>query len=77
MSELCELVGRISDHALDRYRERIYAQVSKQDIALCLMAAKPKHMKKLTKEGKRTDYIPTGCAIFVCSYGRVVTSLAR
>ncbi len=74
--ELERLVKRISDHALGRYRERVEPQANKHDIAMDILKAKPKHLRKLTAK-KKTDYIPTEKALLVLSEGTVVTALAR
>lgn len=74
-----ELIGRITRHAQARYRERICADIlqsSREAMADCLLAAKPKHFARLVKE-KRTSIIPTGCCMFICSYGLVVSVLPR
>ena len=37
---------------------------------LCIEAAKPKHLKRVHK---KTGMVPTGCCVFICSYGTVVS----
>ena len=74
-----KLRERITDHAVERYRERISMTdtgVVRTEMAELMAAAKPKHLRGLWK-GKNTAMIPTATCIFVCSEGKVVTTLER
>jgi hypothetical protein len=74
----------ISDHAVDRYRERVAPDLP-SDAARAriemfgrLMSAKPKHLKRLGKAStKRTTVIPTEGCIFITSFGTIVTVLDK
>lgn len=70
---------KISDHAVDRYRERIRdvsVDRARDEMQQCFDAAKDKHKKRVT--GRRsTAIVPTGCCIFVFDRGTMVTVLPR
>lgn len=74
---------KISQHAVDRYRERIRplpVERAREEMILCFNAA-AKHHRKLTKKKGNTVMIPTGCCIFVFGKGgkkrTMVTVLPR
>lgn len=74
----------ISDHAVDRYRERVAPELpadpAQARIAMFgrLMDAKPKHLKRLAKAAtKRTTVIPTEGCLFIASFGTIVTVLDK
>ena len=74
-----DILSRISDHAVERYRERISktdTSVVREEMAALIAAAKPKHLRGL-KKSKRTAMIPTPTCMFVCSRGKIVTVLER
>ena len=67
---------RISDHAVERYRERIRqidTAIVRSEMLSCLSAADDGELRKLKNGKKNTHMIKTGCCIFVCSHGTVVT----
>lgn len=69
----------ITKHVMERYCERIRnvgLYNARAEIRHCLMGAKPKHMRRVMA-GKRCVYIPTGCCLFICERGKLVTVLAR
>ena len=72
---------KITDHAIARYVERVREVdpgTHKQEILRCLAAAKPHHLRALTRRRKkRTLMVPTGCCIFVFGAGKMVTVLTR
>lgn len=70
---------RITDHAVERYRERVSMTdtgIVRTEMAELMAMAKPKHLRGLWK-GKNTAMIPTSACIFVCSEGKIVTVLQR
>lgn len=73
----------ITDHAIDRYRERVGplpngALRSRLFLFSEIMSAKQKHLKRMVrKSDRRTVMVPTPRAVFIFSYGRLVTVLGR
>lgn len=75
---------KISQHAVDRYCERIRplpVELARAEMVLCFNAA-TKHHRKLAKKKGNTVMIPTGCCVFVFGKGgkrgrTVVTILPR
>lgn len=73
----------INEHAVERYRERVGPLPSEGSAARLRMfgeiiGAKEKYLKRLAKRfERRTCMLPTRHAIFIFSYGRLVTVLGR
>ncbi len=65
----------VTRHAVRRYGERIRAGATEADLKACLAAGKETAIRKALR--KRTSMVVTGCAMFVCSRGCVVTVLPR
>lgn len=68
---------RITEHSIERFRERIEVVPISDETAVaemlrCLSTADEKHLKNI---GKRTFYIPTDRALFVGSGNAIVTIL--
>ena len=71
---------RISGHAVERYRERVRQvdpAIAKREMLCCLMGASDDDRRKLKKGKKNTHMIKTGCCIFICSHGNVVTVVKK
>jgi hypothetical protein len=72
----------ISKHAINRYRERIGPLPEKDYAARIIMFGEmmqsaDRHLRKALIRRKRTSIIPTAKALFVTSFGNVVTVLER
>lgn len=68
----------ITDHAIERFAERVMSvplYIALQEMRVCLAAAKQKHFRRVGK--KKTAYIATGCCLFICSRGRIITVIPR
>lgn len=78
MDEIYE--HRISDHAADRYRERIRdvpRERAKAEILECLKGASAKDLRKMARLNKNTVMIRTGCCTMICSHGNIVTIVSE
>ena len=64
---------RITDHALERYRERVNPSAGRSDMMSCLRSAKPKRLKLLEAGNRNTLIVKTGCCFFICSGSSVVS----
>lgn len=71
----------ITNHAAERYRERIRdvpPENVRAEMEMCFAAAKEKHRQRFGRQKrKRTAMVPTGCCIFVFERGTMVTVLPR
>ena len=65
----------VTRHAVARYCERVRAGATEADLVACLATAEDKAICKALR--KRTSMVVTGCCMFVCSRGHVVTVLPR
>lgn len=71
---------RITGHAVTRFEERIRQfpedvsiRRKKEELSVCLLSAKAKHLRKFFQSKKRTVMVPTGCCLMICTDGAVVS----
>ena len=73
---------KISEHAVNRYRERIDpllpedVDLARLEIFDRICEAKPKHLRKINKQ-KATTIVPITRGYLIFSYGTIVTALAE